>query len=651
MGTTNLIAVNAQTISVDGTLIDGSSAHAAPVTHFDTLDASAVVALNGVPVTGTLPAGAVYTNFTALDATAITVNGVPISGGGGGESWPFNFALTGDTVGWGSSTMAGQDLQGPMERVSHWATGDTFYDRDAAVPGSGGIIIKNAGVGGETATQITARIVAAAARLKAADAILHYGGNWSGVPIDPVGETMTKIAEAVGATGLNHTNCLFTAKHHDRNGEAGYLDWVRQRDLTTRLRAVYPGKVTEPSIYIREQTPADLTDEANREADQQFTSKSADLSHLNDEGDNELGEGVYAPWVAYRSGVLPFIGHQRVYSTAATNQTNGGVVATLDHLGDLTGCTVSVVDNANFTADINAGTVRLLRATGTLLLDAPYRFRVRISKDGQQRDSWMVVYLMDLTGTRRGRIRLRSGHLCATNHGLMTGLRGRTGSTGLSFALGIKSNAGNGVAKRVLQFGGASSPRGLVIEIKSSNVVGFNTYNTSGTLIESVDSSTSAAQQITVANGLMWVFGHHDFVAGTSQMVVNENTATTGTMTAGQTYAVAEQHTNAIMHYLWGNGPSSNTHSDSEIEALAVWEGSPINWTVGANRDLVRDLATRETLLHTTRGGDGPGVVNGLAPLVWFQGCAANFASGMNLADGNRILEGTDPYSVPWTTV
>jgi hypothetical protein len=88
MAKTDITAINAKTISVDGVPIPGSPTPVGPFTTFDQIDADSVLALNGVVLFGTLPPGAIYTNFTNLDVDSgvsvaeIIRYGVPSGGGG-----------------------------------------------------------------------------------------------------------------------------------------------------------------------------------------------------------------------------------------------------------------------------------------------------------------------------------------------------------------------------------------------------------------------------------------------------------------------------------------------------------------------------------------------------------------------------------------
>lgn len=562
------------------------------------------------------------------------------------QIWPYPFALTADVVGWGSSTMNGTDALGPMNSVASLTTGETFYGAAASVPDSGGIACVNRGNGGETNVQVSARMVAASARLKAANAILQFIGNYNS-GADPVGDHIASAQTAVGPTGLNHSRFLHVPKHNDRGSDGGGFLWARYRDAVTRLTALYPGRVQDTSMILRTMAPLDGTDAADKLADTAMLSYSSDDSHLNATGYAYLAQHGYAPWVESKeAGGLPFVPWQRVYSTASTNQTNGGLVANLqwDSAGaSITGKTFTIIgaNAADFSVVVNGANLELRRASATVLLDAPLYLTLRISDGVKQRDIQLAVYLMDLTGTRRGRPRLQGHHLAA-NTGMMSGLRGVTGSK-LSFAIGLKVNAGSGTDRGLISFGGASTPKGLWFYLKTSDVIACGARDLVDlTLTINQDSSTTTAQKFTAANGVMWLFGNFDLDAGTGSLRVNEFAATTSSPLTGRDYCVADQTNDTTMHVMFGTSPGVRTHSDTEIEAMCFWNDA-IDWSVSGNRARVYDVATKATRLHETVGADGPGVVDGVSPFLWLQGCAANIMGGLNLATGERFIDGHDP--------
>jgi len=79
-GVTDITAINAQTISVQGVPISGSGSPTGTVTMFDILDADAVLALRGVVLQGTLPPGGVFTNYTDINVNELLVDGEPYGG-------------------------------------------------------------------------------------------------------------------------------------------------------------------------------------------------------------------------------------------------------------------------------------------------------------------------------------------------------------------------------------------------------------------------------------------------------------------------------------------------------------------------------------------------------------------------------------------
>ncbi|NYD88756.1 sialate O-acetylesterase [Sphingomonas melonis] len=67
MARTDILAINAKTISINGVPIAGSAAPSGLVTTFDQLDADAVLALNGSVIQGTFAPGMAFTNFDNIN--------------------------------------------------------------------------------------------------------------------------------------------------------------------------------------------------------------------------------------------------------------------------------------------------------------------------------------------------------------------------------------------------------------------------------------------------------------------------------------------------------------------------------------------------------------------------------------------------------
>lgn len=98
MSRTDITAINAKTISINGTPIAGSAAPVGLVTTFDQLDANAVLALNGTVVQGTLLPGMAFSNFDNINVlSGVSLAGVvkygtastTASGSATGPTYPF----------------------------------------------------------------------------------------------------------------------------------------------------------------------------------------------------------------------------------------------------------------------------------------------------------------------------------------------------------------------------------------------------------------------------------------------------------------------------------------------------------------------------------------------------------------------------------
>lgn len=98
MSRTDITAINAKTISINGSPVAGSAAPAGLVTTFDQLDADAVLALNGTVIQGTLSPGMSFTNFDNInvlsgvslgDTVKYGTASTPTSGSATGPIYPF----------------------------------------------------------------------------------------------------------------------------------------------------------------------------------------------------------------------------------------------------------------------------------------------------------------------------------------------------------------------------------------------------------------------------------------------------------------------------------------------------------------------------------------------------------------------------------
>ena len=569
--------------------------------------------------------------------------------------WPYSFNITQDLAGFGSSTMdGGARTPVPFKWIETDSVGGTYYGPSDTPPASGGVLIANRGVGGTTATTVAAAVAAAAARLKASNVIFQLGGNYeAGVPVPTI---VTKAAEM--AASLGHSRFMHVPKHNDNANIAvsGALDWHRLRELNRQLSSAYPGRVNDAALYFRNYATGVPSDDDEQALDQVPPSIAADAAHLNGaDGNRLLARECYAPWVEAMEGGLPFIPHQHLLSTAgSTNQSNGGVVGTVLHdssiSGTLTGATVSIVGNSNFSAAIESGNIVIRRATATLLTAGYYTLQLKVVKAGKSRISFIRVYLGDGAPTGAYRTNIAAQTLCREGQ-LWAGVQD---SQRFSFAVGIKPLAGwdwnavtNNVTHGIVRSG--TSGGHMTIEVKpSANMnMGCTLRNSAGTTIFSLDSPT--AQKFDEASGLRWYFCSVDFVAGVYAVATDANAAvTTGaTFTASATVRL---YTNvaSVLAYLFATSVGSSSpfaiNGNCPMELAAIWMSPDyVDFShVSTNRDKVRDPVTKASILGTTRGGDGPGVVGGAAPVLWMEGPAGNLAAGLNLADTTRRWDASD---------
>lgn len=574
-------------------------------------------------------AGASPSISTAVSPTAVD----------GALVWPYTWTQSVDAVGWGSSTMGGSTVNSLM-RFNSDDGGATFYGTTGALPGAGPPIGSvNGGIGWERGWQIRDRVIAASARLKAADQFVHMLGNYGDDTI-PAGKTaatahINETITIVGPTGFNHTRFMVAPKHSDRGAPAVGTAWLLPVEYIQMAQALWPGKVVDTNIALRQMTPITPQDILDRDSDVQMLSYSADDSHLNEVGQQWLSRTCIQPFFEARNGGLPCVPHQRVYSTLATNQTNGGLVASLPFVGSSDGVTWEVLDSTEFTATVSGANVELRRATGTRILDAPLRIRLRARTALRVRDTWLEVYLMDLTGTRRGAVRIR-GERGAAKDTLDPALAGYTGQR-ISFAVIVQPIDVDGGVRGLFDTtpNGQSYSRGTRFQLGNNNQFVFITRNAAGTIVGQMETSGLTAQKITVANGRRVIFGTLDLVAGTGSIRLDDYAAVAASVaTAGATFELCPA-VNGHEHYLFGAN-ALGLSSTTDWELFAVWPDA-IDWAVQANRDRVRDALLKRATLHLTAGADGPGVLGGIAPIIWMQGCAANWVGGVNLATGQRL--------------
>lgn len=619
------------------------------------------------------------------------IKGLGLGGGSGGPSyntWPYTYVLPGDIAGFGSSTTSAPWPNAPLGWTGQDSTGLTnYYGPSAGVvggytpyggslpaPGSGGIVIMNYGVGGNTSTQVLATVTAAPARAKAANVVFSLGGNYE-TTVNPVPGIVANAA--LMAAQLTTSNFIHVPKHNDGAGIAssGGVDWCWLRSLRRELQVVYPGRVSDAALFFRQgYTGLDTADLTTQSTDNVAISLwggtapagHTDTAHLSgnptttynsinvpDSGNRLLSKYVYSPYFDALNGGLPFIPHQSIYSTDSGNQSNGGLVGTVLHDTSISGTLTDVSfdiypANSAFSVAVESGAIVVRRASATFLGDGYYILPIRAIRGSDARISYVRVFLIDLapTGTYRTDINAQWIVRQPIVNGATTGQK-------ISIAIGIQPKTGgvweyNGTSITSHQFikSDAGGGGGISILTKASaNMnIGTTIKNAAAVSVVNIDSSTTANFRFNEANaafGVKWYFLSVDLSgAGVGTVTVDSNTVnviatTTGTATAGGVMTYWPVVANILQSLF-----STATGFRCQCEVAGIWMATDfVDFTVQANRDLVRDATTRASLLGTTRGSDGPGVVNGISPMLWMEGPAGNFASGINLAAPSTLSE------------
>lgn len=573
-------------------------------------------------------------------------------------AWPYQFNIDRDFCGFGSSTMAGVNAleKSPLKIMIDEgdAGGATYYT--SGEPASGPPVVVNLGAGGTRSDQIETIVSGATAREKAANVIFSLGGNYPTNPIDPV-PAIVQDAQDMAAI-LGHSRFIHIPKHSDNNGDSGGLDWHRLRRLDRELRALYPGRVDDAALLFRDYPASSAIDLDAQSRDEIPLSLANDPAHANRWGNLVLSRGTgYQRWPEALSGGLPFIPHQHVFSSAATNQTNGGIVATLEHdsaiVGTLTGAEVAITNSAHFSAAIEGGAIILRRASATILTDGYYKLYLRVVKGGKSRITILRVYLCDAAPTGASAARIN-------NQGLVREgpIGGVNNTQKLSIAFGIRPLAGwdaeATVKGRQIMLNGGNRTDIMVKQSANMNL-GVIFRNAAGGIIYNLDTPTTAAHRFNEANGMQWFFVGVDWINGVYNQAVGANTAQTSgyTLTVGETAALFPAISDNLNLLFTSAVTTAVQRSlNAEVAALAVWNDY-IDWTAtsGGARDKMRDPTTKRSVLGTTRGGDTPGKINGISPILWMEGGAGNWQSGLNLAAPAERWDCTDRDNLVMTTV
>ncbi|WP_374534405.1 SGNH/GDSL hydrolase family protein [Phenylobacterium sp.] len=541
-------------------------------------------------------------------------------------SWPYPFVNGAQVTGFGSSTMQGTAGAGQTSPFGH-----ALNDSSATWT--------NRGAGGTTSATILAAVNAATSGEKAGDVVFQLGGNYAAGdnPEDGI-----MIDAASMAAALGHSRFLHVPKHNDAVALAGSKDWVRLRRLTRLLGEAYPGRVHDMALTFRHEPPADANDVTDQTNDVIPRSLQYDTAHTNTAGNLVIARRAYEPFVeALRVGGVPFIPDQRVISTDYLSaQTLNGLVCVVPYdasvFGALDGC-VAAIDQAHpdFRAEIDAGEIKIRRASAILLTEGSYDLALWLTKGGKRRRSWIKVFLTNPIPPST--VRARNGANWLAKEGPLAGVT--NSGKKLMVVIGLRCVSGAGTTRRLVQFGGSN---GLNVEIKSSNRLGFVVKNAANTTVVNLD-GPSGASTIGADASIRWLFMAADTTTGVqvAKVAVDALTAATNAPTADAILNIAPVSPTALQRFF---SSTDSGGSLCDLEVAAIWMAEDyrdIGPTTGM-RDLFRDAATGANLIPAD------GVVDGMTPFLYMAGPAGNWKAGLNLAKPDDRWEATD--RTEWTT-
>lgn len=577
--------------------------------------------------------------------------------------WPYPYTATRDITGIGPSTMEGQmtgtrafppfyymaAIEGATYYGTAQATPNGSGQTAAAIPNSGGVMVANRGIGGATNNTIATTYVSEVgtkARLGAADLIAEWLGNYDAT-LNPIPYTIANDVNRVEATHTGSRQILWAPWYNNNEAtglaSSGGTNWTRTQDFLRRMRS--SGRLVEDTVLAwRHYSTGNSADDTYQALDMTPNSLMvSDRAHLTGAGSAISAQLSFEPYrEAAETGGLPLIPNQRQWSRASTNQTNGGLVCTLqtETGANLSGLVLTSSD-ANFSFAVEAGVLTCRRATSTYLLENYYDVALTEVLNNKSRTSWVRIWMTSVgADTNAHRVILNSQALI--KEGLPGGAAqdatafsmafSITPMSGWNAAVGTPGNAGAEIFRSFVSGAG-----GVIIEITTGFLLRIRMFSSTGATILTLTSPIGSGNLINEANGERHIFIWANLASSTASLAFG---ATSGALaTASSTATTSRMFPNNI-NLLFGLGPNGTFPHPLQMSCIAkvgyVWMAQGlVNFTdtTPTNRILVRNPSTNQSVLNTTRGSDAPGVVNGVSPFLWMEGRA--LAAGINLAAPN----------------
>ena len=271
--------------------------------------------------------------------------------------------------------------------------------------------------------------------------------------------------------------------------------------------------------------------------------------HMNASGYLYMHQQAMLPLAMAHSGGVPFIPPGRaVFSRAVTCQTNGGFVADVAVTHSLAGCSISTT-STDFALSIQADkTIRITRASSTVLKNDYTVVPVRITKAGVYQDSHFRVACGNVS-TTPGRITLR-GQTMET----VTNLSGVSGQK-FSCAFGIQLPSSlDGRQMYISLYGASTANFNVMIRRETTGAVSLYICM-NGDWTKKIISGAQTPAVVNGAAGFVWVFMDVDLTRPYCGMMVDDDTHVVRTTISSGSATLGPITTNYTLDTLALDGP------------------------------------------------------------------------------------------------
>jgi hypothetical protein len=568
--------------------------------------------------------------------------------------YPTNFfgssSTSGNQTETESSTPKGQNLAPPI----------SFWLEKMTLPGQ---IIYNYGVGGTDEVGVQGQMTGAA--VKTANAFIQCDLQDGGININGGGHgrlawlyNTVWDRDNAGASPLLDASVYTDRRWYGWVGTngwaAGSLGWAMDAQFEKLAWAEWPGQIVNETRYWQWAPSSGANDDdADKALHQQPSSHmGSPRGHRNGRGYRLTTELWILDAEEALQGGLPFFPDHRYDITAATCQTNGGVVTTLGFTGSLTGCTLRMLRADGSTHPdfaINSGTAAVTRATGTLIKNNQDIF-LEVRKGDRVKIYHLELNLSTLTTAPAlsrldGKFGLsvwcndNSGTLYAPNYPEATA----------RVLAGLPTGQTEGSCYFVFAPEGPDNIDMYLFNLGPS----FRRITTGAVRMSMTDDGaqifgqTTTAAAALAANGLMYGFYSFSCPNNRQQLVLLRDT-TNGVVGTGSVTTI-NSRTTGLLNPIADTGSSFNgglMFGGSSGPSLNPWIGlagpqwasnKEIDWSISANRDLVRagvgtfvDLGASGVI--TPASGPNAGVP--ITPYHYFTGQSYDFLAGRNRGTG-----------------